>query len=555
VSRVRGNASYAADIIDAGLDELRASHGCDDFVIIGFCSGGTIVLNYVAARPEIRADLKGIVSIHGGLTSRDAIDADRSSSSTRILVLSGGDDDAQSNVADLEADLDSTGLTWEMTRYADTPHAWTNVASSRYRYRADSRTWGSVDFFLRDVLLGEVEAQRGASADRVPHIARIEVNYTSPVDGTNLSSYLYWDKSTRQARPLVLVAPDWTGLELEADGYEMTRAEMLAAEGFAAFGMDIFGEGYHHVPSIETRISLVNQYLSSPDLVLDRYESALAAATGLPPVDATKVALFGYCFGGSASFHVHALTEAGHALRGVVSFHGGLSARQPIAVDLPVPLLVQSGAGDDAVTDVHAFEDDLNAAEGLWEITRYSDTVHGFTEWDSNSPPAVMYNPTADARSWHAALTFLRGPDVFGSSPVSDVLELLLAGVDADIANTRVLAGGQVTDANIQPFVERAGAAGHDYCGGDQHCVDSIFDALHARIAKATGQNFDHLMDIRNMYSDDDDDDSSSSSDDDDDSSSSPSSDDDDDSSSSSSSHDDDDDDSSSSGGHFQWWE
>ena len=319
VSRVRGNASYAADIIDAGLDELRANHGCDDFVIIGFCSGGTIVLNYVAARPEIRADLKGIVSIHGGLTSRDAIDADRSSSSTRILVLSGGDDDAQSNVADLEADLDSTGLTWEMTRYADTPHAWTNVASSRYRYRADSRTWGSVDFFLRDVLLGEVEAQRGASADRAPHIARIEVNYTSPVDGTNLSSYLYWDKSTRQARPLVLVAPDWTGLELEADGYEMTRAEMLAAEGFAAFGMDIFGEGYHHVPSIETRISLVNQYLSSPDLVLDRYESALAAATGLPPVDATKVALFGYCFGGSASFHVHALTEAGHALRGVVS--------------------------------------------------------------------------------------------------------------------------------------------------------------------------------------------------------------------------------------------
>jgi hypothetical protein len=45
-------------------------------------------------------------------------------------------------------------------------------------------------------------------------------------------------------------------------------------------------------------------------------------------------------------------------------------------------------------------ESALNDANATWEISRYSDVVHGYTVWNSNA-----YNLNADARSWESMTT------------------------------------------------------------------------------------------------------------------------------------------------------
>ena len=43
-------------------------------------------------------------------------------------------------------------------------------------------------------------------------------------------------------------------------------------------------------------------------------------------------------------------------------------------------------------------EETFNAGEAQWEITRYADIVHGYTDWYLES----AYNLEADARSWES---------------------------------------------------------------------------------------------------------------------------------------------------------
>jgi Dienelactone hydrolase family len=60
-----------------------------------------------------------------------------------------------------------------------------------------------------------------------------------------------------------------------------------------------------------------------------------------------------------------------------------------------------SGGDDDAHGNQTELEAALNAANALWEITRYSGVVHGFTKWDSTA----AYSLKADYRSWESMLT------------------------------------------------------------------------------------------------------------------------------------------------------
>ena len=60
---------------------------------------------------------------------------------------------------------------------------------------------------------------------------------TYEVDGAEYEGYLA--EATRESKGLVIVIHDWDGL----DDYEMTRAEMLADEGYDAFAIDLYGKG------------------------------------------------------------------------------------------------------------------------------------------------------------------------------------------------------------------------------------------------------------------------------------------------------------------------
>ena len=50
----------------------------------------------------------------------------------KVLVLSGGDDDAGSDIVSLEEKLNSISNTWEVTRYSGIEHAFTVWDDSEY---------------------------------------------------------------------------------------------------------------------------------------------------------------------------------------------------------------------------------------------------------------------------------------------------------------------------------------------------------------------------------------------------------------------------------------
>ena len=116
----------------------------DKISIVGYCFGGTGVLMYAL---EGLNDVAAIVSIHGGLSQVPEASVDVTS---KILVLSGGEDDESTEIIELEQKLDATNAEWEITRFSGIEYAWTVFGDDRYNAWADMRTWDSMIHFLRE---------------------------------------------------------------------------------------------------------------------------------------------------------------------------------------------------------------------------------------------------------------------------------------------------------------------------------------------------------------------------------------------------------------------
>ncbi|HSN13493.1 MAG TPA: dienelactone hydrolase family protein, partial [Anaeromyxobacteraceae bacterium] len=133
-----------------------------------------------------------------------------------------------------------------------------------------------------------------------------------------------------------------------------------------------------------------------------------------PAVDPARLAVIGYCFGGTAALE---LARSGADVLGVVSFHGGLDTPTPgDARNVKARLLVLTGADDPNVppAQIQAFEDEMRAAKVDWQLVAYSGAVHGFTNPDNGNDNArgVAYNAAADRRSWAAMKDFFA--ELFG---------------------------------------------------------------------------------------------------------------------------------------------
>lgn len=106
---------------------------------------------------------------------------------------------------------------------------------------------------------------------------------------------------------------------------------------------------------------------------------------------------------------MYALSGQGD-VKALVSFHGGLTDLPSPSVNVIPKVLVLSGGEDDTATSIIDLENNLNTANAIWEITRYSGIEHGFTKFDSNA-----YNDRADKRSWNSMKGFLA--EAFGTTP------------------------------------------------------------------------------------------------------------------------------------------
>jgi dienelactone hydrolase len=227
---------------------------------------------------------------------------------------------------------------------------------------------------------------------------------------TVLEGYLAYDDAVTEKRPGVLVIHEWTGI----NPYIKKRTEQLAALGHVAFAADIYGKGVR--PSTpELAGKEAGKYRGKDrSLIRARAAAGLATLAAYPQVDAGRIAVIGYCFGGTAALE---LARSGAKVLGTVSFHGGLDTPNPAdALKIRGKVLVLHGADDPHVPPAQtaAFQQEMRLAKVDWEMVYYGGAVHAFTNPDSGSDNSkgAAYNAAADRRSWQEMKLFFA--EIFG---------------------------------------------------------------------------------------------------------------------------------------------
>ena len=123
---------------------------------IGFCFGGLCVLDIARSGQG----LAGVVSFHGLLAPRDAIEA--RVIRARVLVLHGWDDPLAppDSVVALADEMSTANADWQLHAYGNTVHAFTNPAAhdttrgTVYDAAADRRSWIAMTNFLDELFSG-----------------------------------------------------------------------------------------------------------------------------------------------------------------------------------------------------------------------------------------------------------------------------------------------------------------------------------------------------------------------------------------------------------------
>jgi len=221
---------------------------------------------------------------------------------------------------------------------------------------------------------------------------------------TVLEGYLAYNDSIKGRRPGVLVIHEWTGLGT----YEMRRADQLAALGYVAFAADIYGKGVRPVgPELAAR-EAAKYRGSDRGLIRARGAAGLEKLASFAEVDPQRLAVIGYCFGGTAALE---LARSGAGLLGTVSFHGGLDTPGPAdALKIRGKVLVLHGADDPHVKpeQVSSFQQEMRMAQVDWQMIYYGGAVHSFSNPKSGNDPSkgAAYNEKADRRSWEAMKQF-----------------------------------------------------------------------------------------------------------------------------------------------------
>ena len=121
------------------------------------------------------------------------------------------------------------------------------------------------------------------------------------LENTNFKGYLAWDDSVSEARPGVLVFPEWWGL----NEYIQKRTEQVAKLGYIALGVDMYGDG-KTVDNPEEAGSLMNAVLEDKQIIKARVEGAYNFLKEHALSDSERLGAIGYCFGGALVLKWHA---------------------------------------------------------------------------------------------------------------------------------------------------------------------------------------------------------------------------------------------------------
>ena len=233
--------------------------------------------------------------------------------------------------------------------------------------------------------------------------AAIKTQYVDYMDGnTPLSGYLAYDDALSGKRPGVLLVHYRGGLQADT----LTDAQMIAKLGYVVFAEDVFGKGV--VPkTVPEMTALTDIYNKDRPKMRTRSRAGFDVLAKNPMVDASKIALIGYCFGGTVAME---LAETGVPAIGAVAVHGSFRDFTPEnAKNIKGRVLILHGAEDQVapLTEVNKLVADLRAAKVDWELRLFSGAQHGFTD------PTNAAEQRADREYKVAIQRFFK--EIFGS--------------------------------------------------------------------------------------------------------------------------------------------
>ncbi len=142
--------------LNLGLEQLRLQEGVakDKIAAIGYCFGGTGTIELARSG----ADIKGIVSFHGGLDS--PAPADGKNIKAKLLICHGADDPfvPAADIAAFQSELNAAKVDWQMINYSGAVHSFTqpmagndNSRGAAYNELADKRSWVAMRSFFDEL--------------------------------------------------------------------------------------------------------------------------------------------------------------------------------------------------------------------------------------------------------------------------------------------------------------------------------------------------------------------------------------------------------------------
>jgi dienelactone hydrolase len=191
-----------------------------------------------------------------------------------------------------------------------------------------------------------------------------------------LKGYLAYDQKVTGKRPAVLMIHARDGMTERTQKF----AEMWARFGYAVFAADMFGYGEgilpKDVPEMQAQTEI---YAKDRPLMRSRTQAGFDVLAKHPMVDASKIALIGYCFGGAV---VVEFASTGAPLVANVAIHGSFRDHEPgWAKNAKGMFLIYHGAEDPGypLTTVDKVVQELRAAKTPFHYEIYSGTAHGFS--------------------------------------------------------------------------------------------------------------------------------------------------------------------------------
>ena len=221
------------------------------------------------------------------------------------------------------------------------------------------------------------------------------------LDGKTFESTLVFDAGVEDARPGLLMVPNWMGPTAAA----VEKAKRIAGDDYVVMVVDMYGLDVRPKDSQEATAA-AGAVRADRAMMRARAAKALEVFRGKAgelPLEAERIGAIGFCFGGGT---VLELGRSGARLDAIVSFHGDLSSPtlQADAAATRAKVLVLHGADDPFVPQEHVqeFVAAMSETDVDWQLVQYSGAVHSFTNPDAAMEGQAAYDERASRRAFAA---------------------------------------------------------------------------------------------------------------------------------------------------------